>query len=307
MKKLLLVAAVAVALVSGCSRESVPPAHYGKILSGSGYSVELLPVGKYWIAAWSDLVLLEGSTTIVNLPLKVRMTEDQDGPSGTSIKVPGLNMDFILSLRYSIDPNEQVIQDMFNSLTIDPSVGLTAQQVFNTYASNIIQTSFKNYLAQYTPEQAYANRKVISESIGDELNKALGRNPIKISAAVITTFKLPEVISSRIDATKDTELQQAQENEQQKIELLKAKNSIALEEQESERKLVAAEGEAAANRALADGINDQVLALRNLELKGIYARAFAKHLPKAGNSLILPFDALNSTAGQIKAMQYGDK
>lgn len=300
-KKLTLAAAISgILLTAGCSK--VPPAHYGKILSGEGYTEELYPVGKYFIAPWKDLVLLEGSVQTITIPMKVTMVERQDGPNDTVITVPGVDMNFTLALRYSIDPDEKIIQTMFNSLTIDPKTGVKALQVFNLYAKDIVFATFRSIVGEMTPEEAFANRELISKKFGEEAGKRLAKTPIKLQLALVRDIKLPMVIVQRIEATKDRELQQAQENEQQKIELIKMNNAITLEEKESQRKLVAAEGDAEANAALSEGLDSKVLALRELEIRKIYANAFAKRMavPTKGDTVFLPFESLNTTGASVR-------
>ena len=306
-KKILPVAVSAVVAFSalsfsGCSREQVPPAHYGKILSAEGYSPELLPTGKFWLAWWNDMVLLEGSTQLIDLPTKVTMAEYTENSKGERVQVPGLDMQFVLSLRYSIRPDEKVIQAMFSSLTIDPNTGVTANNVFNIYARNIIETAFRDLVGSFTPEEIFTNRATISNKFGEVIVKLLENTPIQIEKALVKKMTLPSVIVERIKTTKDTELAQAQENERQKVVMITKNNKIALERKESERQLVAATGAAAANIALAEGLNPQVLELRELEIRKIYAEAFKARMekPAAGDTVFLPFDSLNNPGAQVK-------
>ena len=306
-KKILPVAvstiiAFSVLSFSGCSRSQVPPAHYGKILSAEGYSPELLPTGKIWVAWWNDMVLLEGSTQLIDIPTKVTMAEYTANEKGERIQVPGLDMKFILSLRFSIRPDEKVIQTMFSSLTINPKIGVTAINVFDIYAKNIIETTFRDLVGSFTPEEIFANRPMISKQFGEEIVKRLANTPIQIEKALVKKMTLPTVIVERIKTTKDKELEQAQENENQKVVMIIKSNEIALERKEAERQLVAATGAAAANTALAEGLNPQVLKLRELEIRKIYAEAFKTRMskPAAGDVVFLPFDSLNNTGAQVK-------
>ena len=83
---------------------------------------------------------------------------------------------------------------------------------------------------------------------------------------------------------------------------MKTATTNTLERKEAERVLVAAQGASAANKALADGINAQVLQLRELEIKKTYAQAFAARMaqPQQGDVVFLPYDSLNTPGAQIK-------
>lgn len=300
MKKILLTLVVFGALVlSGCS-EQVPPGHKGKILGVNGYNKELLGEGRHTAWGRDELVLLDLTTNIKFIPLSVTM-RDYDNEGAVR---PGLDMAFGLSFRYRLRDDKEIINTMFHDIKVDKEVGVTATAVYNIYAGPIVKTVFRDVLSQYTPEEALANRSKINHDVGKELALRLAKSPIKISDAVVTKMTLPKVIGDRLVANKDRELQIAQEEAQQAINLLKRENDIVLAGKDAQRDLIVARAAAAQNIALNSGLSNKVLELRRLDIAKIQAEAMMKRMESgaAGDVVFLPYDAMSSVGSQVKMM-----
>ena len=90
----ILLLSLAVFIFSGCM-EKIAPAEYGKKISGSGYSPELLTTGRHFIGPFESLIILDASTNIEYIDFGVTMKDtNRDG----SARI-GLEMQFEVSLR----------------------------------------------------------------------------------------------------------------------------------------------------------------------------------------------------------------
>ncbi|NQZ53287.1 MAG: SPFH domain-containing protein [Piscirickettsiaceae bacterium] len=300
MKKILL-ALLAVSLIgiSGCTSQ-VPPGHKGKILGVNGYNAEVLGEGRHSTWGRDHLVLLDLTTNRKTMGMGVTMRDyDSEGKAR-----PGLKMDFTLSFRYRLRDDAAVINTMFHDIKVDKKKGVTSDAVFGIYAQPIIETAFRDVISQYTPEETLANRGKINQEVGVELNKRLAKSPIEVSDAVVTRMTLPTVISDRLIANKDRELQIAQEEAQQAIELLKRDNGITLAHKDAEKNLIDAQAAAAQNKALNSGLSDQVLELRRLEIAKIQAEALYARMTSGatGDVVFMPYSAMNSVGSQVRMM-----
>ena len=294
----LMIAAIALSMVVGCA-EKVPPGHKGKILGVNGYNAELLGEGRHTVWGRDSLVLLDLTTNRRSLPLKVTMNDfDADGKPR-----PGLGMDFVLQFRYRLRDNEKVINTMFHDLKIDPQAGVTAKAVYGMYANAIVETAFRDVLSQFTPEGALANRATVNQKVGAEIQKRLKSNPIEASDIVVTKMVLPKVISDRLIANKNKELELAEEEAKQAIALTKRTNGIALARKDAERDFIDAQSASAQNKELNKGLSDKVLELRRLRIAEIYANAFGERIANGaqGDTVIMPYEAMSSNAGQMRA------
>ena len=300
MKRFGIVILLAIVTVAaGCSRQIVPPGHKGKVLNSDGYMPELLSTGKHWLWWWEDLVLLDLTTNVKTLPLKVTM-RDYDPTSKEPI--PGLDMDFVLSFRYRLKSAEVIIQTMFNDVKVDRDIGVTAPQILSIYGLPVIVTTFRDVVGDHTPEEAFANRGALSQKMGKALKARLATSPLSFSDVMVTKVTLPGLISQRISKNKDRELKITGERAKQAIALVKRENNIVLARKDAERDLIDAQAANAQNKELSGGITPEVLRLRELEIQKIYAEALQTRMvqPQQGDVVFLPYEAMQSVGAQVK-------
>lgn len=300
MKKFLLAfSLMAMVVLSGCA-EQVPPGFKGKIMGKAGYNPEVLQEGRYRIWGYDDLVLLDMTTNLNTNRLTVRMSDhDSDG----NVR-PGLDMDFVVTYRYRLRDDNGVINTMFHDIKVDPRTGVTAPEIHRVYANSIIETTFRDVVSKYEPEEALANRAIVGEKFATSLLAKMKNNPIQLSDVMIKSMTLPQTISSKIQETKNKELDIVKEEAQQAINLVKKNNEKVLTSKQAEIDLVMAQGVAAQNKELGKGLNDQVLELRRLDIAAIQAKAFAARMsePQAGDSIIIPYEALSNVGAQNRMM-----
>lgn len=288
--------------LTGCGYERVPPGHKGKVLGPGGYSPELLETGKHWVGWNEQLVLLDLTTNVMRQTIKVTMRdEDAEGR-----RIPGLDMAFEVSLRYRLKGDQSIIQTMFNDLKVDPQQGVTAPKVYSIYAAPVVQAVFRDIVGEYTPEEAFANRAVLSRELGEALQARLARSPLEISDVLVVSATLPALIVKRIETNKDRELAIASEQAQQAIELVKRQNAIVLAQKDAERALIDAQAASAQNRELAKGLTPEVLQLRELEIQRLYVDAIKARMESgSGDMIFMPFEAMQSTGAQMRMFQGG--
>jgi len=300
MKKFaLLMAVFATLILSGCA-DQVPPGHKGKIMGKAGYNPEVLKEGRYRIWGYDELVLLDMTTNLANRTMSVRMNDRDSG----GLSRPGLDMDFVLAYRYRLRDNVDVINTMFHDIKVDPKTGVTAHEILRVYADSVIESTFRDVIGTYEPEEVLANRAVVGKKFSEALSTKMQNNPIELSDVMIKSMTLPKTISDKIDETKKKELDIIKEQANQAIELVKRNNLKVLASKQAEIDLVTARSVAEQNKELSKGLSDTVLELRRLDIAKIQAEAFAKRMevPQEGDSIIIPYEALSNIGAQSRMM-----
>lgn len=302
MKKLISVITLLLIpfLFIGCM-EKVKPAEYGKKYSGSGYSPELLTTGRHWVGPLETMAILDASTNISYLDFGVTMKDtNRDG----SARI-GLEMLFQISLRYKIRNDERVINAMFNDIKITDN-HLSGRQVFAVYGENIVLNKAREILSLYTPEEVLSSREAISIQIANSLVEIFKNKPIEVSDILITKMVVPSVIEDRIKANKDKELKMAEAEAQQAIDVAKRDNEIILAQKEAEKRIIDAKAAATENNLLKAGLDEQVLKLREIEVRSKYADAWTLCMQNADcgkNTIYMPMESISSTAAQMRMYQ----
>lgn len=120
-----------------------------------------------------------------------------------------------------------------------------------------IRSTVRRVMGQYTAEEIYSTRRADLESIiEEETRKTLqtDTNNIELIALLFRSIKLPDQIKSAIE----NKLQQEQE-------ALAYQYRLDKERSEAERKRIAAEGEAEANRIINSSLTEELLKMRGIE------------------------------------------
>jgi len=296
MKKKLIALAMATAMVTGCSFETIPPVSYGKVVGVDGYLPEILPTGKYTLWGRDEMVVLDGSTKLGRMPLDVTMKDSN--PDG-SAKF-GLDMKHTVKFRYKLKNDPATVNAMFDDIKLPENKFISAESIYGMYGAILIETKSREILSQYTPEEALANRAVVNKALNDAVVAAAKKLPITFSDVSVPSMALPKLIKDRIKTNKDRELKLFEENAKQAIALTKSDNRIALASKRAQKELIDAESLAAQNVALGSSATPQVIRLRELAIQEIYAEAVAVGMENGtNNTTYLPFDALSSVGAQV--------
>lgn len=257
---ILTAAAVALLLAACGQRVEVPPAHVGKIMTKDGYQEALIPTSKFRLSpcwAYCDrLVLLDVSDKAYQEVLSIFIPEDK------------LNLE--VAVRATLSINAAKTSELFN--TISPTSSgkdetvIGNEQVYRTYASQIIQAEVREYLSKFSISEIASSNEKINADLRMQLGKVIeARTPFSVRYVGITNFKYPKIITDaqesaaeRREAIQKEEAQLAISKAQLERELQEARLNRAIEKEK-------AETEAIAQTVLAQSVDSRVLELRKLE------------------------------------------
>ncbi len=119
------------------------------------------------------------------------------------------------------------------------------------------RSTVRQVMGRYTAEEIYSTKRPeVEAAIIEETREVLGAegNEVEMKSLLIRSIKLPEQIKTAIE----NKLKQEQEALAYQFRLDK-------EESEAERKRIAAEGEAAANRIINSSLTPELLRMRGIE------------------------------------------
>jgi regulator of protease activity HflC (stomatin/prohibitin superfamily) len=194
-------------------------------------TANVFDAGFHLVAPWNQFIVYN---------VKERKTEE----TMDVLDENGLSINVDISVRFN--PNfkklpylhQQFGEDYTNQLVI-PEVRSTVRQV----------------MGRYTAEEIYSKmRAEVEQAIIDEATSKLNENYIVTKAVLIRSINLPPDIKQAIES----KLQQEQE-------ALAYTFKLSKEEQEAERKRIAADGEAVANKIINSSLTPELLKMRGIE------------------------------------------
>ncbi len=140
-------------------------------------------------------------------------------------------------------------------------IGYLHERFGKTYITTLVipevRSAVRQVMGRYSAEEIYSTKRAeVEQSIIDEAQSTLGndRNNIQMTALLIRAVELPANIKQAIE----NKLQQEQE-------MLAYRFKLEKEKSEAERKRIAAEGEAVANRIVSNSLTDKLLKMRGIE------------------------------------------
>ncbi|MEP0984995.1 prohibitin family protein [Ekhidna sp.] len=119
------------------------------------------------------------------------------------------------------------------------------------------RSTVRQVMGRYTAEEIYSTKRPeVEAAIKEETRMVLGSpgNEVEMKSLLIRSIKLPEQIKTAIE----NKLKQEQE-------ALAYEFRLDREKSEAERKRIAAEGEAAANKIINSSLTDELLKMRGIE------------------------------------------
>ena len=136
---------LAVAALAACGqRVEIPPAHVGKIMTKDGYQENLIPTSKFrlpmcWVYC-DRLVTMDISDKAYTENLSIFIPEDQ------------LNLGVTVQATLSINPKktEELFTSISPSETNEFQSRIENQNIYKTYASQIIQKEVREYLSKFS-------------------------------------------------------------------------------------------------------------------------------------------------------------
>lgn len=275
MKKILIIVIVTL-LATACSRVTVPPAAKGKVLSASGYSVDVKESGKYWLAWWNSMVILDTSTSVVTEKVTVKMKDK-------------LDMAVDVRFRTRIAGGEKTINAMFNDIKHE-DYNVTLPMVYNVYGRDVVRSVGRSVLSKYTAEEVPENFDRITQELRTEIIKALANSPIEMSNITLGDIRYPNTITEAIEAQAQRRLAIETEENQQAIEMVKKTNELSLAQADYEIRMTRAKAVRDENKMTSEGLNPILLQYRALEVQELMA--------KGENKVFVPYESLTNSGLQ---------
>lgn len=306
MKKILTILCIsALAFVAtGCSKQ-IPPGYVGKIVSAQGVQPEIHGPG--YTREWyrERLILLQTSSELKQAKVNVIMADPFIDSTGETASRIGLDMDFIVNIRYRLRSDDNVITSMLKDMKLDDKVTeISVGQIYNKYANMVVGRVYREVLGKYTPEQVLGHLEEINATLDAKIKEALNSSPLVVSSVSLGPISLPDVITARVRANKDTELSEAQKRAQQKIDLLDKQNEIELARQQAVRERIDAQSLAEQNKILNASITKEVLRLRELQIREKEIAMMEKSLTSGNNNTVfVPYGAIDNPGAQMRMFQ----
>lgn len=236
---------------SGCTCTTVDSGHAAlefRSLSG-GTSDKAVGEGLHIIPLWNRLIVYD-----------LRVQEMKDSLAVLSNN--GLTLKVDTSTRY------RVKRDELFALQTE-----TGPRYADILIAPVIRSEARKVFGRYSPEEIYSTRREqIEKEIYDEVNRALEGKHLIIEAVLIRDVDLPSAIQSAI-ADKLAEEQRSQ----------KMQFTLSKERQEAERKQIEAEGIQKYQTIVRQGLTQEYLSLRGIEVTERLAQSNNSKIVIIGN------------------------
>jgi regulator of protease activity HflC (stomatin/prohibitin superfamily) len=222
------------ATVSGCTCGTVNSGHGGIVFDsfGQGTQKELFGEGLHILRVGKDLIVYDMRVQEMKEELNVLSNN-------------GLDLRVDASVRYRVDPLK-----LFELHT------QTGPRYADILIGPIVRSETRKVFGRYAPEEIYSTkREQIEKEIYDEVLRALQGKHVVVEAILVRDVFLPEAIRQAI-ADKLAEEQRSQ----------KMRFTLDKERQEAERKTIEAEGIAKYQSIVRQGLTQEYLRLKGIEV-----------------------------------------
>lgn len=275
LSRFILVSIMAVVLTACGAKVEVPPANVGKIMTKDGYQEGLKPTSRFRLAPCvvycDSLVLLDVSDKTKRENLNVFIPEDK------------LNLELGVQVTLSLDSNE--IEPLFNTIpptnVIDSrTTAIAWDQIYNTYAQQIVLTETREYLSQYSIAEIASSLEKVNADLRDALQKRIEeRTPFSVRYVGITHIKYPDIITQAQENAAERREQIQQEEAQLQISVVKLQRELQEAQLQRQIEVEKAETEAAAQRIQRESVDERVLELRRIENQRLWIEKWSGQLP----------------------------
>jgi hypothetical protein len=304
MKKILVsLMLVAMVVVTGCS-QTVNPGFVAKKITPSGVQPELYETGKVWVMPRQRLVHVDVSSHLRQAPVEVIMADRGLNDDGEMEQRIGLGMNFLVNIRYRINDDPLTIDAALRDMTLDGNTSsIGGEQFYQKYGNMVVGRVTREVLGRYTPEEVLENLPTINQQLEAGIREGLKTSPIVASSVSLGPITLPRVITERIEQNKNTELSEAQARAQQRIDLLEQRNQIELARQTAVRQEIDAQSLANQNRILAESVTQEVLRLRELQIREREIEMMREGLQRGNSTIFIPYGAVDNIGAQNRMFQ----
>ena len=288
MRKLRVLWCCVCLLGVGCGEfVEVPPAHVGKILTKSGYQQGLKTPSRFRLPYdfWNPpkLILAEASDHGIREQMKVFMPKEK------------LNLSFDVRGTFAIAADEKKIESIFDRLVpskTGPSDSVRSigfQQVYTTYAQQVIRKRAREIVAQYTIQQVLENRESISTQLLAAIREDLVHTPITVTVFGLADVQPPKVIIDAQEAAKKREIEIQEAEADKLVKLTEAEAALAVAKKQQQVDLTEAETQVLVNNKLAEGVTQAFITQRALKVLEAMANSRNK-------VFLIPNEALTNPA-----------
>lgn len=292
MKRLHIVGLVLMSLLvlTGCGRKvEVGAGEVAKISGRDGYQPGVITTSKFrldpCIAYCDNLVILDASDTYRSMDMSVFMPEDR------------LDLDFTVRLTLAVNPEKY--DELFSRMRVDPATEdsrvrhISLSRAFATYAEQIINTTSRAHMSQFTIMEIASNRDQVGAALAARLTEELQeKTPFVIRHAALSDVKFPELITEA--QQRAAERREAIAQEEAELEVSQVRLERQLQEERLQRlvDVERAQAEAEVNRILAESLTPEYERYRALQFLDLAARS--------DNKVFVPISMLDSVAAQVQ-------
>ena len=239
-------------LIAGCAttcKEQVPPGHVGECRTIDGFEGKILPPGYH--TCW-------GSGAAMHL---IEVTDQEQVISMNVLCKDSLNFKFDVAILSSVDKtNKKLLSEMFENVTPAQGRLISAQQIFDTYARNVVDQEARKVVSQYETSEIVGKRKQILGELRTEIAKALEGSIITVKRVTVNNLDSPVVVTRAQEERARRQVEIETERAEQRKRLLQAQNKLKISELEYQRQILEAAMIADANSVIGASITPQYLA-----------------------------------------------
>lgn len=240
------------AFLSGCAtmcKAQVPPGHVGMCRTVDGFEGKPLPAG--WHTCWgpgSEMHYIEVSDheQVINMNVLCK---------------DSLNFKFDVAVLTAADRgNEELLGEMFESITPQNGTTITADQIFQTYARSVVDQEARKVVSKYETNEIVDKRPQIIAEIQTSIDSALGGTIVKVKRVTVNNLDFPDVVTRAQEERAQRQVEIETEKAEQKKRLLKAQNALKVASLEYEQQLLEASMISDSNKVIGQSITPEYLA-----------------------------------------------
>lgn len=255
-------------MLIGCT-ESVDPGHLGVCRDAKGFD------GKR--------ILTPGRHDCWGRHKQMHQIETRDSRQTISINVLAkdkLNMSFDVSMLVSVNSkDEDLLRKMFSN--ISHSNVISVQDVFDTYAKNLVDQEVRKVISKYETTEISDKRAEIIDEIREKVHDAMKNTVIDVKDITINNMDFPDVVTKAQEIKKTREVEIQTETAEQKKKLIAAKNSLEIAEIKAAQQLLEAKSIADSNKVLSNSITPEYLEYKRIEAM--------REMAKKGDLIMVPY------------------
>lgn len=264
MKKIysfITIALLALFLTACGAKVEVPPAHAAKVITKDGYREGIIGTSKFRLdpcLAYCDKIVL------LNIA-------DNANTENLEIFIPEDKLKLRVSIRTNLTVDPKKAESLFNSIPPSSEINdrtalIERDNVYKTYAQQIILTETREYLSQFSIAEIASSLEKVNSDLRVRLSASIQeRTPFSVRYVGITDIKYPDIITdAQENAAKRREMIQQEEAQ---LEISKVTLERELQETQLQRKIDVekALADAEADRVRAAALTPSVIRLRELE------------------------------------------